>query len=71
MLSKEIRKELEERLGAKIKNIYPFTVENSDGKSEQIYAVTFRDPKYQYTLDVDEFGAALGGDGCKYEVTVF
>ena len=70
MLSKEIRTDLEERLGARIISIVPFNIKNSDGVNEQIYAVRFIEPKYEYTLDVDEFGATLGGDACKYDVTV-
>lgn len=71
MLSMEIRKELEERLEARITDVLPYTAENSDGEPEQFYAVKFTEPRWSYWLDVDEFGATLGGDACKYDITVF
>lgn len=71
MLSREIRKELEEDYGARILSISPYVAKNSDGEYEQFYQVNMMTREESFYVDVDEWGAVLGGRGTKHDVYRF
>lgn len=70
MLSKEIRKDLEERCKARIMFVAPYIAENSEGVPEQYYQVDMMDDTTTFYILVDAFGAVCGGEACRYDVAV-